>query len=120
MVARCWVDEAFGLEFGLNIRTFRLSIEGRFSVLLSGKRVECSAEQRESLGPALGLYGRTVDLCEAEKSGGLNLVFAGGATVRVDPDTEYEAWELAGVPKGVRVVCGPEGVLSIWQPRDFE
>jgi len=115
-VARCYVDEAFGLEFGINRRSFVLRIEGSFSVTSSGKRVEFSPEYRESLGPSLALYGETVESCRAAKSGALDLEFAGGTSVHVEPDDRYEAWELCGEARGLRVVCGAGGALSIWQP----
>jgi hypothetical protein len=115
-VARCCVDEAFGLEFGINKRSFVLRIEGMFFVTSSGKRSECSPEHRESLGPSLALYGETVEYCRAAKSGVLDIVFAGGRSLRVEPDERYEAWELGAGAGGLRVVCGPGGGLSIWQP----
>jgi Family of unknown function (DUF6188) len=111
------VDEAFGLEFGVNKRSFLLRIEGRFSVASPGKSVECAPGDRESLGPALALYGKTVESCRATKSGALDIELASGARVRVEPDERYEAWELAGEACGLRVVCGPGGALSIWQPK---
>jgi len=120
-VARCCVDEAFGLEFGVNRRSFVLRIEGTFSVTSYGQRVEFSPEQRESLGPCLALYGKTVESCRAGKSGALDIgFFVGGTSVRVMPDDSYEAWELVGEAHGLRVVCGPGGALSIWQPLDLK
>ncbi len=116
VVARCCVDQAFGLEFGVNRRSFVLRIEGKFSVASPGKRVECLPENRASLGPSLALYGETVEFCRAAKSGALDIEFAGGIRVHVEPDDRYEAWELAGEARGLRVVCGPGGALSIWQP----
>lgn len=115
-VSRCGVDEAFELEFGIDRRSFALRIEGSFSVISLGRRLEVSPEEPESLGPSLALYGQTVESCRATKRGLLDLEFVGGASVHVEPDDRYEAWELGGGTHGLRVVCGPRGVLSIWQP----
>jgi hypothetical protein len=67
-------------------------------------------------GPVLTLYGETVESCRAAKGGALDIEFAGGTRVHVEPDDRYEAWELAGEAPGLRVVCGPGGALSVWQP----
>lgn len=115
-IARCCVDEAFGLEFGVNKRSFLLRIEGRFSVASADKQIECVPGNRESLGPSLTLYGKTVEFCRAAKNGALDIELAGGARVHVGPDERYEAWELASEDRGLRVVCGPGGALSVWQP----
>lgn len=119
-IARCWVDEAFGLDFGVKKRSFVLRIAGTFSVTSSGKQAEFSPGERGALGPSLALYGETVESCRAAKTGTLDIEFAGGTSMHVEPDERYEAWELAAEARGLRVVCGPGGSLSIWQPRELK
>ncbi len=117
VVARCFVDQAFGLEFGINVRRFVLRIEGRFSVYSSVAEAECLPDALQSLGPTLQIYAQTVESCHAAKTGALEIEFAGGMRVHVEPDEQYEAWELADDSSELRVVCNPGGSLSIWQPK---
>lgn len=49
---------------------------------------------------------------EIAVAGGLTLALS-SATLRVDPDPGYEAWELRG-PGTEMVVCMPGGELAIW------
>ena len=115
-VSRCCVDTGFNLEFGLNKPRFVLRIEGRLSISKSSASTDFVVAERESLGPCLALFGNVVEPCHAAKTGALEIVFNGGLRLNVEPDVEYEAWELATSADGLRVVCGPGGKLSIWQP----
>jgi hypothetical protein len=96
VVARCYIDEAFALELGEKARRFLIRIEGDFSVTSSGERIELSPRDRESLGSALGLYGKTVRSCKASKGGALDVEFGDGSSLHVEPNTNHEAWELSG------------------------
>jgi hypothetical protein len=59
------------------------------------------------------LMGRTV--ATASISGGVILLtFADGATLRCDPDLEYEAWHVEGGSPESLIVCCPGGELSVW------
>lgn len=117
IVGRCCVDEAFVLEIGQNKRRFVLRIEADFSLAVGGKSVACVPANRESLGPALLLFGRSIVSCRAAKNGALDIVFTEGAALHVGVDHRYEAWELAAETGGLRVVCSAGGLLSIWQPK---
>ncbi|MGH3439739.1 MAG: DUF6188 family protein [Sciscionella sp.] len=46
-----------------------------------------------------------------ENSGALALTFANHAKLRIEPNEDYEAWDLSG-PNGVMVVCMPGGELA--------
>jgi hypothetical protein len=59
------------------------------------------------------LLHQTVTSSEADGSGALILSFDDGATLKVEPNDDYEAWTLAG-PHGVKLVCMPGGELARW------
>jgi hypothetical protein len=63
------------------------------------------------------LFGEAVHSARASADGRLDIAFAGGRTLSVQPDARYEAWEIYG-PGGMRAVCTPGGAISVWQPRD--
>jgi hypothetical protein len=115
-VARCCVDLAFVLEFGTHSRTFLLRMDD-FTLDGPTGSVEHSMTHRDDLGPSLTLIGKTVECARAHKSGTLEIQFTDSTIMRVEPDKDYEAWQLAAETSGLLVVCGPGGALSIWQPR---
>jgi Family of unknown function (DUF6188) len=59
------------------------------------------------------LAGRTVSATSTE-AGTLGISFADGATLRCDPDENYEAWEVVGGDPQYLVVCMPGGELAVW------
>lgn len=48
--------------------------------------------------------------------GRLELGFAHGLQVRIDPDPQYESWQVNS-SDGLLLVSGPEGRLSFWSAR---
>ncbi len=60
----------------------------------------------------LALLHQPLDRVVVEDSGLLGLTFTNGATVRVGPDGDYEAWTYAGDQDGVKVICLPGGGLT--------
>lgn len=57
------------------------------------------------------LVGRRV--LSTREEGGRLVVDLDGVLVLVDPDPDYEAWELVG-PQRQRVICLPGGELSVY------
>src|SRR4051794_30183358 len=73
---------------------------------------------RDTDSPAVAqLPGQVVSLARADESGGLRIESVGGTGLLAMPDSNFEAWTVAG-PDGLKVVCGPGGKLSVWSPRD--
>jgi hypothetical protein len=72
-------------------------------------------EDPAGLGPVLACTRTTVEAATALEDGNLEVSFADGGSLHVDPSPAHEAWELAG-PQGGRIVCMPGGQLAIWQP----
>ena len=64
----------------------------------------------------LACLGRPV--LDVDVSGGsLTLRFSTEIGFRVDPDDEYEAWQISS-DDGLRIVCAPGGEVSTWHPRE--
>jgi hypothetical protein len=97
-------DEAPEISgFELSLRTpFRLQV-GDWGETMADPR-----GPREALGPLLALYGRSVRDARVSDEGALELEFAGGASLRAEPDLVDEAWALRG-PHQEEVVCLPAG-----------
>ena len=115
MVTRCLVDSAFGIELWDGDSTTTIRIEGSFIFREHGTDQLLSPEHPTALGPVLATVGKTVTAVHACKNGRLEVHFADGSSLSVEPDAEYEAWEIVS-SGGLRVVCTPGGSVSIWQP----
>lgn len=59
------------------------------------------------------LINRTISNATSDETGALNISFTDGDRVTVEPDPDYEAWNLAG-PDGKKIVCLPGGELATW------
>jgi hypothetical protein len=73
-------------------------------------------ETGSALTPALAAFGLTVERAVAYESGRLDLAFADGSALSVEPLPLYEAWEVWG-PRGVLLVSIPGGDLAVWSDR---
>ena len=113
-VTRCLIDYAFGIECWDGERETRIRIEGTFVLKVNGPEHTLSPEQPTALGPALSIIHKAVDSARVYKDGCLEVNFSDGTRLSVEPDSEYEAWEIVG-SGGLRVVCAAGGSLSIWQ-----
>ena len=113
-VSRCVLDYAFVLEFHEAEEKAILRIEGEFLIRDNRGSHELSAAKPAKLGAALDLFGQVVRLAVASREGRLKITFGEGRILSVEPDDHYEAWEMSG-PGGMRAVCTPGGVISVWQ-----
>jgi hypothetical protein len=111
-----------GVDFGYSVAVrfgggYEVRVETPFTLRIDG--VDRTIEPgRDGDAPAVAqLSGQVVSLARADDSGGLRIDFAGGARLLAVPDSNYEAWTVAG-PGGLKVVCGPGGELSVWSPQD--
>jgi hypothetical protein len=102
------------LEFGGG---YEVRVESHFTLRIDGLDREIEPG-RDADAPAVAqLSGQVVSLARADDTGGLRIEFVGGARLLAMPDSNFEAWTLAG-PGGLKVVCGPGGELSVWSPQD--
>jgi hypothetical protein len=90
-------------------------IEGEFSLEIDGVVRDLDPEEREKLGPFLGLYPDTLTAAAIDPDGTLRLSFGRGPKVTVPPDPRYEPWQING-PGTALIVCMPGelGKLAIW------
>lgn len=69
----------------------------------------------DELALLLPLLNADVAAVHVDENGELVLAI-GGTSIRCAADPHYEAWNLVG-SQGERVVCGPAGRLTVWNPR---
>ncbi len=109
---------AFSMHFNKPGVTVDVSIEGptilhrpaHADVLL-----DPSADE-EQLRPAFGLLGLTVKGAMAYATGRLEVHFADGSRLSVDPREDSEAWRVDS-SRGLRMVATPGGGLAVWRER---
>jgi hypothetical protein len=66
-----------------------------------------------SLAPLLGLFARVVTKAEVTGQGALSLGFDDGTRLSIEPDPDYESWNLTG--SGIDpILVGPGGETD-WQ-----
>ena len=96
------IDHQTRLQFGGT----EVVIESPFVLEVSGNRYELDPGERATLGPVLSLYPDSLSSASVDNAGTLFLRFASGATIRVDQDPQFEAWQVNG-PGNCLVVCTP-------------
>lgn len=113
-IARCVVDHAFSLEAFRDDDVVTLRIGGPFTVTAgNGVKHVLDPSEPANLGPAIALVRALVRRARASAEGRLGLVFDDGREVVIEPNEDFEAWELVG-PKGAKAVCSPGGGVSTW------
>ena len=105
------IDHQTRLQFGGT----EVVIESPLVLEVSGNCYELDPGERATLGPVLSLYPDSLSSASVDNAGTLFLRFASGATIRVDQDPQFEAWQVNG-PGNCLVVCTPgtTGDLAIW------
>jgi hypothetical protein len=111
-----WVEYSAVLHFSDD---YEARIESPFILTMAGERYDISpdSDPQESFLPLEQLLRQTVTSADVDESGVLSLAFGNGATIRVEPDDEYEAWTVAG-PDGYLIVSMPGGELAIWAAKN--
>ena len=110
-VMRCSVDHAFRLHFGSGNQRVELIIETPFTLIDSDRELRLAPSHVEELGPALGLFDRTVKHVNVEADGALVVRFDGGVEMSIKPDDQYEAWQIVDAG-GSMLICTPGGGLA--------
>ncbi|GAA2918161.1 hypothetical protein Acy02nite_92400 [Actinoplanes cyaneus] len=68
--------------------------------------------EQQVVAPALAVFGATVTSSAVLRTGVLDLAFDNGLSLAVNPDAQFEAWQVrksAGL-----LVCTPGGDIAIW------
>jgi hypothetical protein len=91
-----------------------LVIETPFTLTdTSGHQTLLTPATGPSLAPLLGLFAKSVTEAEVTGQGALSLGFDDGTRLSVEPDPDYESWNLTG--SGIDpVLVGPGGETD-WQ-----
>jgi hypothetical protein len=108
------IDFRLGLLIMDGVETIDICIETAFTMENKEDNFICTPEDPKSLSPILPLVNSRVDLVVIENSGQLTIHFDSGASIRINPDPSYEAWQL-GASSGFLMVCPPEGKVAIFQ-----
>jgi hypothetical protein len=121
-VNRCIVDFAFTLHLtettsgaGGEEEAY-LCVAGPFEFGDGAVVLQCDPERDlAGLGPALTLFGRTVEAATIDDECTLRITFDGGAVVRIATGPQYEAWNL-NVRDGALVIGGPGDRITTFPP----
>lgn len=110
-----------GIEFGYTVAVqfsggYEVRVEVPFTLRINGVDREIEPGRDADAPTVAQLSVQAVSLARADDSGGLRLEFTGGARLVATPDSNFEAWTVAG-PDGFKVVCNPGGELSVWSPQ---
>jgi hypothetical protein len=91
-------------------------IGSNFVLTLGGTDHALDPEDRDQLGPLLGVYPDSLRSGRVDADGTLRLNFASGASIAVPSDPQYEAWNIVG-PGSALIVCmpGTSGELAVWR-----
>ncbi len=109
------LDYAFGMEIGDVDSRFSLRVNTMFKLKDSEGVANYSVERLSEIGPALRLFNADVVDAKAFKNGSLEVTFSKNMTLSLEPDHQFEAWELvSNSTDGMRVVATPGGELAIW------
>lgn len=109
------LDYAFGMEIGDADSEFSLRVNTTFKLEDSEGITSYVTEQLSEIGSALRLFNADVVDAKAFKNGRLELTFATNTVLSVEPDSQFEAWEVvSNSTDGTRVVAMPGGELAIW------
>lgn len=121
-VLRCVVDNRFTLDMleGNDISgTVKawINLEAPFTLQRGNATARCDIERdRGSLGPALDLFGHSIEEASIAKDGTLLIRFDGDLSVEVLPLDWYEAWQV-NVRDGPMLICMPGGEIATFPRR---
>jgi hypothetical protein len=121
VVAQICVDYGVMLNIGTDSPAlFSLVIASPFSFMDGGKIHAVDVGGNPLSGSTLlALRMRPIlEVAIAIDEGVLHIRFAGDASIVVEADRQYEAWQLGFSEAGqnLNVVCTPGGELAIWSP----
>ncbi len=106
------IDHQTRLQFG----DVEVTIEADFTLTVAAVEHHLDPGERSGLGPLLGIYPDDLIAATAGADCSLSLEFARGASIHVEQDAHYEAWQISG-PGTRLVVCPPQGdgTLAVWE-----
>ncbi|GAA1246200.1 hypothetical protein GCM10009633_19220 [Janibacter melonis] len=110
------------IDWAVSVETndgYAFRIEEPFALTLPGGVEQTLTPEGDPalLGPVLAVARTTLTSASALDDGGLHLDFGSGATIKVGPGNDYEAWTANGpgeADQGLLVVSMPGGGLALW------
>jgi hypothetical protein len=115
-IQRIEVDFRLGFLFGDKTETASLYIETPCYLRCEGRNIPLTPHDPCSLAPALALFNADVADVTIQRTGHLTARLKDGRFVEVDPNEQYEAWQL-GSANGFLLVCSPGGEVALFQQR---
>lgn len=116
-VSRLILDFRLTFQFLGDDDDVDLTIATPFIINAGGRAQRLDPERPESLGPALPLLRQVIESATVDEGGFLEVVFAKGPALRVEPDPNYEAWQSRS-SRGAMLICLPGGSLAVWDAHD--
>ncbi|MFN8522812.1 MAG: DUF6188 family protein [Chloroflexota bacterium] len=116
-VDQCRVDYAFSILSTLHRGSLVIRIEAPFTFTFGKQVRKFDPAHPTSRGEVLGIFRERLTRVSVHDGGDLTLTFGNDSSIVVAPDTQYEAWTIAG-PLGLNLVCCPGGTLSVWEPSE--
>jgi hypothetical protein len=119
-VTQLLIDERFGfaIQQRESFGQVNVEISCRFTYDDGDQRVEVDPEAKETLLPVLSLHKAIVCEAYAIKDGHLIVRFAEGRSIEVEPDDQYEAWEVHGtvpsITREFKIIAVPAGGLAVF------
>jgi hypothetical protein len=106
------IDYRLGFLLGDKTESARLWFASPCRIKEENKVTHLVPESATTLAPALALFNAKVTDISFEKTGQLSLHLKDGRSVEVDPDEQFEAWEISSDTLGGILTCPPGGDLS--------
>ncbi len=96
-----------------------IRLESPFTLALTDQTLMLSPESdAASAFELLGqLVGQTISSSTVDRAGALSPWYLSAANRCIRTRPQFRAWTVSG-PKGMLIVCSPEGELSIWHAAD--
>jgi hypothetical protein len=113
-VQRIEVDFRLGLLFGDKAETALLCIEMPCYLRREGRDILLTPDDPSSLAPVLAIFNAEVADISIQRTGHLTAKLKDGRSLEVDPNEQYEAWQISST-NGFLLVCSPGGEVSLFQ-----
>lgn len=112
-VTRCSVDRAIVLDFLERESELTMRIEEKILLREHDKVQILSPEEPTKICPLFSILRKSVISALAYKSGKLEVQFENDILLSVEPDSQYEAWQVIEV-RGFMIISLPGGGLAVW------
>ena len=107
------VDFRLVLLFGDKTETASLCIETPCYIRSEGKNTRLVPDAPSTLAPALTLFNAEITDISILKTGYLTAKFKDGRSLEIEPNEQYEAWQVSST-NGFLLVCSPGGEIAMF------